>query len=59
MEKLKTVEDPQAYMPEGLDLNVLTAAFSVMVVLPLKKEIKHDMHLLETKISNAQTKFKI
>lgn len=53
LEKLKKVEDPQAYKPDDLDLAVLTAAFAVMVVLPLKKEIKHDLHLLEAKIANA------
>ena len=43
LEKIKTLEDPQAYKPDDLDLRVLTSAFAVMVVLQLKKEIKHDL----------------
>ena len=55
-EELKNVaasDNPSAYKPKDLDLSVLVAAFAIMIVLPLKKEIKHDLHILEAKIANA------
>ena len=52
-EKLKISEDQQAYKPKDIDLKLLVAAFAVIVVLPLKKEIKLDLHLLEAKIANV------
>ena len=49
--KAKNVEDPQSYTPDDLNMKALQTAFAIMVMLPLKRYIKHDLLLLETKIS--------
>ena len=41
------------YVPDRLDNNAISAAFSVMVILPLRKEIKLDLEELESKIGTA------
>jgi len=47
-------DNKAAYKPKDLDMNVMRAVLSLMVVLPIKKEIKHDWHIIETKISRIQ-----
>ena len=45
------------YKPEGLDDSVLQAAFQILVVLPLRTEIKHNIELIEKKVMKAQACF--
>jgi hypothetical protein len=42
------------YKPKDLDMSVLRAALSILVVMPIRKDIKHEWHVLETKISRIQ-----
>ena len=47
-------DNKQSYKPKELNLDVLRAALSIIVVLPIKAEIKHDYQVLETKIDRLQ-----
>ena len=47
-------ENKAAYLPKDLNLELLRAAFSIIVVMPIKPDIKHDWHILETKIARIQ-----
>ena len=47
-------ENKQAYKPKDLDMSVLALVLRVLVVLPIKRDIKHDWHLLETKLAKLQ-----
>ena len=38
-----------------MDSKILTLAFSVIVAVPLKKEVKHSLDSLEQKVVMAQT----
>ena len=38
---------------------ILKAALSLIVVLPIRKEIKHEWHVLETKLSRLQQGWKV
>ena len=46
---LQGVKNTQTYRPNGLDKATLSAAFSIISVLPLRREIKNDLELLEKK----------
>ena len=47
-------DNKQAYKPQALNLEILKAALSIIVVLPIRKEIKHEWHVVETKLSRLQ-----
>ena len=47
-------DNKAAYKPKDLNLEVLRAAFSLLVAMPIKADIKHDWYLLETKIATIQ-----
>ena len=47
-------DNKQAYKPQALNLEILKAALSIIVVLPIRKEIKHEWHVIETKLSRLQ-----
>ena len=40
-------------------MDVLRAALNILVVLPIKADIKHDWYLLENKIKELQRKWNI
>ena len=52
-------QDLDGYVPAGISKSLVSAAFAVMVVLPLRKEIKLDLEELETKIMTAQDRLGI
>ena len=39
-----------AYKPNGLSDEILKNALAILVIMPIKKEIKHEWHVMETKI---------
>lgn len=47
-------ENKSLYKPKDLDMSALRAALSLLVVMPIKKDIKHEWHIIETKISRIQ-----
>lgn len=54
---LQFYENKQAYRSKQLHLDVLSAAFNVMMILPLRAEVKHDTELVYNKIQNAKKLF--
>jgi len=44
-------DNKQAYKSKDLNLELLRSALSIIVVLPIKAEIKLDWHVVESKIS--------
>ena len=55
LEESNKTKNPFAYKPEDLDTKILTLAFSVIVAIPLKREVKHSLDSLEQKVVMAQT----
>jgi hypothetical protein len=49
----------QAYKPKLLEPEILTAAFSIMVILPIRKDVKHDRELVYNKVQNARVNLKL
>ena len=41
--KAKNSENPQFYLPADVNKKALQTAFAIMVMLPLKRDIKHDL----------------
>ena len=50
----KAEEDLIGYISDGLSKSLISAAFAIVVVLPLRKEIKLDLEELENKIGATQ-----
>ena len=50
LELAKKDAKPFAYKPADLDSKILTLAFSVIVAVPPKKEVKHSLDSLEQKV---------
>ena len=48
---LNFFENKMAYKSKDLNPDILRAALSIIVVMPIKADIKHEWHVLETKIS--------
>ncbi len=48
---MKFFSEPTAYKSKDLSMDVIKAALNLLVVLPIKADVKHDWHVLETKIS--------
>ena len=51
---LQHIENKQAYLPRDIDQNILRIALSLIVVMPIKADIKHDWHVVETKVNRLQ-----
>lgn len=47
-------ENKQAYKSKDLSSELVRAAISILVVMPIKAEIKLDWHVLESKIARMQ-----
>ena len=53
--KLSELKNPYAYKPRELTIGTLSAAFDIMTSMPLKKDVKNDIELLEKKIAIIQS----
>ena len=47
---LQFFDNKQAYKPKSLEPDILIAAFSIIVILPMRKEVKHDLTFVFNKI---------
>ena len=56
---LSELKNPYSYKPRDLAIGTLSAAFAIMTSMPLKKDIKNDIELLEKKIAIIQTNLQI
>ena len=52
-------ENKQAYKSKGLSQDLLRAVLSIIVAMPMKADIKHEWHIMETKISKMQKLWEI
>ena len=55
LEEANKTKNPFSFKPDDLDTKILTLAFSVIVAIPLKREVKHSLDSLEQKVVMAQT----
>ena len=58
-QNLKFFSEPTAYKSKDLSIDVIKAALHLLVVLPIKADVKHDWHVLETKIARIQKAWEI
>ena len=42
------------YQPKDLKIELLQALISIMVVMPIRADVKHDWHMVEKKVSRLQ-----
>ena len=47
---LQFYSDPLAYKSKDLHVDVIKAALNLLVVMPIKADVKHDWHVIEKKI---------
>ena len=56
---LQLYVNKQAYKPKLLENEILTAAFSIIVILPIRRDVKHDRELVYNKVQNARVHLKL
>lgn len=52
--KQMAFNDKENFICKDTDMHVLKAILGILIVLPIKKYIKHDWHAIETKITRIQ-----
>lgn len=52
--KMANIEKKHTYVPQGVDMDALKAVLSIMVVMPIKADMKHDWDVIETKLTRLQ-----
>ena len=48
---MQNFENKMTYIPENLNMEVLKTVLSIMVVMPIKADMKHDIGVIEKKLS--------